>query len=159
MSETVSDADFLLNTRGKGEDLGAWVVSAAYSRDGKAAAFALADGTLRVIPASDLAGDWARVEVHDGACLSMVPDVTSGFLSGGDDGLVARIGTDGTVEEFARLGTMKWVDHVAAHPDGLRAASVGSGNGAPRIAATRTSGAAMRRTPTVSPTPASGWPI
>ncbi len=125
MSETVSDADFLLNTRGKGEDLGAWVVSAAYSRDGKAAAFALADGTLRVIPASDLAGDWARVEVHDGACLSMVPDVTSGFLSGGDDGLVARIGTDGTVEEFARLGTMKWVDHVAAHPDGLRAASVG----------------------------------
>ena len=31
---------------------------------------------------------------------------------------------DGTVEEIAQLGAMKWVEHVAAHDSGLRAASV-----------------------------------
>ncbi|MBC9177068.1 WD40 repeat domain-containing protein [Pseudoroseomonas ludipueritiae] len=125
MSETVSDADFLLTSRGKGDELGAWVIGAAFSRDGKAAAFALGDGTMRIASTTDITGEWNKVEVHDGACLSMVPDVSSGFLSGGDDGLVARVANDGKVDEFAKLGTMKWVDNVAAHPDGLRAASVG----------------------------------
>jgi WD40 repeat protein len=125
MSETVTDADFLLTHRGKGEDLDAWVVGAAFSRDGKAAAFALGDGTLRVASADDMAGDWKRVEAHDGACLSMVPDIANGFLTGGDDGRMVRTANDGSVEQLANLGAMKWVDCVASHPDGLRAASVG----------------------------------
>lgn len=125
MSETVNDADFLLSSRGKGEDLGAWVVGATFSRDGKAAAFALGDGTLRLASTAELTGEWKRVEAHDGACLSMVADVASGFLTGGDDGQLLRTANDGSTEVIANLGTMKWVDHVAAHPDGLRAASVG----------------------------------
>jgi WD40 repeat protein len=125
MSETVSDADFLLSQRGQGNDLGAWVVGAAFSRDGKAAAFALGDGTLRLANPAAMASEWSSVTVHDGACLSLVPDVASGFLTGGDDGAMVRTTNDGTVEILAKLGAMKWVDHVASHPDGLRAASVG----------------------------------
>jgi WD40 repeat protein len=125
MSETVSDADFLFAQRGHGLDLDAWVVGAVFSRDGRAAAFALGDGTLRLASTAEIGADWARVEAHDGACLSLVQDVGQGFLTGGDDGRMVRTGTDGTVEELAKLGAMKWVDHVAAHPDGLRAASVG----------------------------------
>jgi WD40 repeat protein len=125
MSETVTDADFLLTHRGKAEDLDAWVVGAAFSRDGKSVAFALGDGTLRLASTGDITGDWRRVEAHEGACLSMVADVASGFLTGGDDGRMVRTASDGAVEELANLGAMKWVDCVASHPDGLRAASVG----------------------------------
>jgi Ni2+-binding GTPase involved in maturation of urease and hydrogenase len=64
-------------------------------------------------------------EAHDGACLSMVPDIANGFLTGGDDGRMVRTANDGSVEQLANLGAMKWVDCVASHPDGLRAASVG----------------------------------
>ena len=51
-----------------------------------------------------------------------------------------------------------WRMAIRAAPAVLRSASSGSANDAPRIAATRTCGASMRRTVTVSPTPASGWP-
>lgn len=125
MSETVSDDDFLLSQRGASHDLGAWVMGAVFSRDGKAAGFALGDGSVRIAQTADIGGDWARAEAHDGSCLEMVADISSGFLSGGDDGRLVRTANDGTLEEIANLGAMKWVDHVAAHPDGLRAASVG----------------------------------
>ncbi|MBO1080694.1 WD40 repeat domain-containing protein [Roseomonas haemaphysalidis] len=125
MSETVSDDDFLLSQRGSSHDLGAWVMGAVFSRDGKAAGFALGDGSVRIAQTAEIGGDWARAEAHDGSCLEMVADIASGFLSGGDDGRLVRTANDGTVEEIANLGAMKWVDHVAAHPDGLRAASVG----------------------------------
>ncbi|MFC7607809.1 hypothetical protein [Teichococcus aestuarii] len=47
---SVEDADFLLSTRGAGHELGAWVVSAAFGRDGQGAAFGLGDGTLHGRP-------------------------------------------------------------------------------------------------------------
>ena len=125
MSETVSDDDFLLASRGSSHDLGAWVMGAVFSRDGKAAGFALGDGSVRIAQSAAIGGDWVRAEAHDGSCLDMVADIASGFLTGGDDGRLVRTGNDGAVEEIANLGAMKWVDHVAAHPDGLRAASVG----------------------------------
>jgi hypothetical protein len=46
MSETDTDADFLLTQRGKGQ-LGAWVIGIAFPRR-PLAAFGLGDGTLRV---------------------------------------------------------------------------------------------------------------
>jgi WD40 repeat protein len=69
--------------------------------------------------------------------LSLVPDIAGGALSGGDDGRLLRVAADGAVTEIAKLGAMKWVEHVAAHPSGVRAASVGKalhlfdGKGAP----------------------------
>lgn len=120
-------ADFLLDTRGTGRELGAWVVGAAFSRDGAACAFALGDGTLRLARPADRTGDWATAAAHEGgAVLDLCQDGTAdGFLSGGDDGRLVRTGTDGAVAEVAKLGAMKWVEHVAAHESGLRAASVG----------------------------------
>ncbi len=121
-----ADADFLLDSRGTGRDLGAWVVGAAFV--GGTCGFSLGDGTLRLARVADMAGEWAAAEAHPGgACLALAPDpAAGGFLSGGDDGrLVLVAARDGAVTEIARLGAMKWVEQVAAHEAGLRAASVG----------------------------------
>ena len=120
----VSEADFLLAARGTSRELGAWVASAVFGRDGESLGFALADGTLHLTAPGRMEQDWARIALHDGAVLSAVPDCRDGILSGGDDGRLLRVAPDGTVSEIARFGS-KWIDHVAAHPAGVRAASVG----------------------------------
>lgn len=126
MSATgLDEADALLRTRGVWGDLGAWVIGATFGRDGQGCFIALGDGSVRLARLDTKAEDWVNLPVHDGACLSMVADGVSGVISGGDDGRLMRVGADGAVSEIARLGTMKWVDHVAAHPSGLRAAAVG----------------------------------
>jgi WD40 repeat protein len=121
MSET-GDADFLLSARGRSQELGAWVVGLAFDRSG-ACGFGLGDGTLRIAPPGG--AEWLTAEAHDGAVLSLVADAKDGFLTGGDDGRLVRTDAAGTVAEIAALGAMKWVEHVAAHEGGLRAASVG----------------------------------
>ncbi len=117
-------SDFLLDERGAGHELGAWVVSAAFGRDGSLG-FALGDGTLHIAKPRDLTAAWTKAEAHDGACLAMVADCRDGYLSGGDDGKLMRVAPDGTLTEIANLGAMKWVEQVAAHEAGVRAASVG----------------------------------
>lgn len=126
MSNTTT-ADFLLDSRGTGRALGAWVVGAAFARNGAACAFALGDGTLRLARPAAMADDWTTAEEHPGgACLALAADGNpTGFLTGGDDGRLVASGADGAVQEIAQLGAMKWVEHVAAHEVGLRAASVG----------------------------------
>jgi WD40 repeat protein len=105
---------FLLETRGKSKDLGAFVVGAGFDRTGGVAAFALGDGTLRLADPTDPA-EWRSVDVHDGAALTLAPDcVTGSFLTGGDDGTFRRVGGDGTVVTLGGFG-MKWVEHVASH--------------------------------------------
>jgi WD40 repeat protein len=121
----VAEADFLLEQRGTGRELGAWVVGAVFGREGRTAAFALSDGTVHLVNPAEHAGEWARIEAHDGAALSLAPDCMDGLLSGGDDGKLLRIAPDGTTEVVAGFGTMKWVDHVTTHASGLRAAAVG----------------------------------
>jgi WD40 repeat protein len=118
-------AEFLLNTRGVSRELGAWVVGTAFGRDGTSAGFGLGDGTVHLARPRAMTGDWARVEAHEGASLDFCADAKDGFLSGGDDGRLVRVAPDGTVTELASYGAMKWVEHVAAHEAGLRAASVG----------------------------------
>jgi WD40 repeat protein len=116
MSQTT--ADFLIESRGRAQELGAWVVGIAFGREGRSCAFALGDGTVR------LAEGWQSVTAHDGACLAIAPDAQDGVITGGDDGRLMRVAPDGTATQIAAFGS-KWVDHVAAHESGLRAAAVG----------------------------------
>ena len=124
MSQTA--AQFLLETRGTQRELDAFVVATCFDRSGATVAYALGDGTLRLVPLADRE-NWRSIEVHDGAALSLAPDATStGFISGGDDGTFRRAGADmTTVADFRS----KWVEHVASHPGekgkGLLACAVG----------------------------------
>ncbi len=126
MSQTADP--FLLSSRGVSQDLGAFVVAARFSRDGRTAGFALGDGTVRLAQMPDL-NAWSSATVHDGAILDFAPDPTGdGFISGGDDGALKRLTAGGTASEVASFG-MKWVEHVATYPvdkmKGLLAASAG----------------------------------
>ncbi len=115
MSET-AEHDFLFASRGDGRELGAYVVAVDFCRATGAAGFGLGDGSVHIGPA------FTAHQAHKGAVLSLCADVTSGFLTGGDDGKLAHTGTESTV--LADYGS-RWVEHVAAHPEGVRAASVG----------------------------------
>jgi WD40 repeat protein len=116
----IAPADFLLAQRGRADELDAWVVAAAWD-SGNRLAFALADGTLRL---AAVQGEWRSIAAHDGAILSACADAREGFLSGGDDGKLVRTAADGSTTTIADFKG-RWVDHVAAHESGLRAAAVG----------------------------------
>jgi len=119
---------FLVEQRGTRRDLGAFIVAARFDRAGSLLAFALGDGTLRLVDPAD-AATWREVAVHDGAVLALAPDtVPGGFVSGGDDGRARRISGDATMSDLGVFG-MKWVEQVATHPaernKGLIACGVG----------------------------------
>ncbi len=125
MSATMHEADALLANRGVSHSLDAWVMGVAFGAEGTTAAFALGDGTLRLADPDDLKAPWHSIAVHDGAARAILPDCADGFLTGGDDGRFCRVAPDGAVTQIAALGAMKWVEHLAAHPAGVRAAAVG----------------------------------
>ncbi len=92
------------------------VSACAFSRDGAVAAFALGDGHVRCLPSDATAAEMPIGEpVHQGAVLTLAADPAGdGFVSGGDDGRLLRLGRDGAVSELAsRKG--KWIDHIATH--------------------------------------------
>jgi WD40 repeat protein len=127
MSQTI-DPGFLLKSRGVSRDLEAFVVAARFSRDGRRAGFALGDGTVRIVPVG-APEDWISATAHDGAVLDFAADPTGdGFISGGDDGKLNRVGADGVVSTVGNFGG-KWVEHVATFAldkgKGLIAASAG----------------------------------
>jgi WD40 repeat protein len=114
MSETTT-ANFLIDHRGVTRELGAFVVAARFDRAGRTVAFALGDGTLRLVDLADRE-TWREVAVHDGATLALASDAGArGFVSGGDDGAFRRVAADDSVSDIARFG-MKWVEQVASHP-------------------------------------------
>jgi WD40 repeat protein len=126
MSQTADP--FLLHSRGVSQDLGAYVVAARFSRDGRTAGFALGDGTVRLARLPDLT-EWTSTTVLDGAVLDFATDPTGdGFISAGDDGVLNRVTASGEVSNVASFG-MKWVEHVATYAldkgKGLIAASAG----------------------------------
>ncbi len=127
MAESTT-ARFLVEIHGVRRDLGAFVVAARFDRAARIAAFALGDGTLRLV---DLAEPetWREVAVHDGAALALAPDTApGGFVSGGDDGRFRRVGADGALADLAGFG-MKWVEQAASFSGergkGLIACAVG----------------------------------
>ncbi len=124
MSGTTKRASFRVETQGTERELGAFVVSAKFSGDGRILAFALGDGTVRLVAMADL-GTWNTVEAHDGGILALAADAQpTGFVTGGDDGKLRRIGADGAVSDLGQFG-MKWVEQVATHASGVIAAGVG----------------------------------
>ena len=82
-----------------------------------------AEGGLQLMPGAAPPPPVTRLRVHEGACLALARDPAGGFLSGGEDGLLAHTTGDGTV---TRLHTYagRWVDLVAAS-GGVRACAVG----------------------------------
>jgi len=128
MSQT-KKAEFLVETRGVQRLLDAFVVAARFSRDGRTLAFAMGDGTARLVSVADPSEDWRSVTIHDGAVLSFARDTSaSGFVSGGDDGKLRRIASAGETADIASFG-MKWVEQLATfaldNGKGLIAAGVG----------------------------------
>ena len=117
-------ARFRVETQGIERELGAFIIGARFSNDGKTLAFALGDGTVRLVAMAN-PDTWNTVEVHDGGILAIAADAhAGGFVSGGDDGKLRRIAADGSVSDIAQFG-MKWVEQVATHASGLVAAGVG----------------------------------
>jgi len=81
--------------------------------------FALADGVVH-----RLDGGHKWVEAHDGL-LCAAPDLDGRKLfTGGEDGRVGAVASDGSMEEVANIGR-KWVTSVAAGPRGAVAWSSG----------------------------------
>jgi WD40 repeat protein len=97
---------------------GAYVVEAVFLDE--TAAFALGDGTVRLV---DDAGE-RSVSVHAGAILAATATPDGKLLTGGDDGRVALSEAAGTVETVAER-PRKWIDMVAAGPDGAVAFASG----------------------------------
>ncbi len=115
--------DTLLEQRGATHSFDAFVVALAV--DEVVAAFALGDGTVRLVPLADPLRA-VTVAAHEGACLALSVDaVPGGFLSGGDDGRLRRIAEDGATTLAEWPG--RWVEHVLAVAGsvGWRAAAVG----------------------------------
>jgi WD40 repeat protein len=98
---------------------GAFVVEAAFLGD--TAVFALGDGTVRLVngPAAE------SVAAHSGAILSAAP-MRDGkaLITGGDDGRAALVDAKGAVSVVAER-PRKWIDHVAAGPNGAVAYASG----------------------------------
>jgi WD40 repeat protein len=78
-------------------------------------AFALGDGRIAAI---DLPGGEPRfIPVHRGSCLSLAAHPAGGFISGGDDGLLAYTAPGGTVDEITRAKG-QWLEHMTCAADG-----------------------------------------
>jgi WD40 repeat protein len=98
--------------------LGAFVVEAGFL--GEAPAFALGDGTVRIV-GGEAAG---TVKAHRGAILAAAVTGDGRMLTGGDDGVVALTDSAGAVAPVAER-PKKWIDHVAVGPNGAVAFSAG----------------------------------
>jgi hypothetical protein len=119
------------------------VAAVVWSRDGCVAAFALGDGAVALARAEWEGGPEAReraagglevhpptvpnppvsrVLAHQGPCRALVAQPGGGFLSGGEDGRVVRIGFDGSTDAGTRPAA-RGIDLLAAGPGGWAYAS------------------------------------
>lgn len=99
-------------------DFEGFVETAAFLKDEPA--FALADGTVR-FPA----GGERVVEAHEGGLTTARYDpFARRLITGGEDGRVVAVASDGGHEELASIGA-KWIAAVAAGPQGAVGFSTG----------------------------------
>src|SRR6185436_109240 len=99
---------------------GAYVVAAV--ANGRLFGLSFGDGFVRLIDSETPDGKPVEAEAHKCASLCLSADIDKGaFLSGGDDGKLARVAPVGTLETIAEHKG-RWVEHVASHTgSGLRA--------------------------------------
>ena len=101
---------------------------------GKTAVFALAEEAV-LLAAHD--GSEQRVTVHAGGILASAGD-RARVVTGGDDGKVMAVDAHGQTSVVGEDPKRRWIDHVAAGPDGAVAWSAGksafarTGKGEPR---------------------------
>ncbi|MBM3528195.1 MAG: WD40 repeat domain-containing protein [Alphaproteobacteria bacterium] len=88
---------------------------------GSTAAFVLGEEALLLVEGKS---EPRRVAVHEGGILSSACDGTW-VVSGGDDGKVFVTGESGETRPVATDAKRRWIDHVAAGPDGAVAWSAG----------------------------------
>jgi WD40 repeat protein len=88
---------------------------------GQHAAFVLGEETVLLVAAD---GAEQRVAAHAGGILSAAGNTTH-VVTAGDDGRVVVTGSDGKAETLATDEKRRWIDHVAAGPDGAVAWSAG----------------------------------
>jgi hypothetical protein len=98
---------------------GAGVVGAHFLGD--TAVLVLGEEALILAPR---AGEPRTVAAHDGAILCSSADADR-IVTGGDDGKVVATGADGERSVIATDAKGRWIDHVAAGPNGVVAWSAG----------------------------------
>ncbi len=118
--------DTLLAERGRTRSIEAHVVACAFDRAGATVGFGTAEGGLHLLGRRGEAG-WQDVAAHDGSLLCLAP-LGHGFVSGGDDGVLARtLSTGGDAAPLGRFGG-RWVERCVTFEDGratVVAAAVG----------------------------------
>jgi WD40 repeat protein len=121
MSETTSTAPNTPSVveRTRAVAAGAPVVAVHFL--GRTAAFVLGEECVLLVPNK---GDEKRLTVHGGGILSAASDGKR-VLTGGDDGKVFATDAKGKIQPIATDGKSRWIDHVAAGPDGAVAWSAG----------------------------------
>ena len=100
-------------------DAGAPVVAVKFL--GRTAAFVLGEETVLLVPDQ---GDEQRVAAHSGGILAAASD-GGRLITGGDDGKVVATSPEGETVTVATDDKHRWIDHVAAGPDGAVAWSAG----------------------------------
>ena len=104
--------------------LPAQINALAANASGTHGAASLGDGSIALFTLDDTPPDPRILQAHDGVSLSLAP-CGDGFVSGGDDGRIVRLLPDAEPQILAQHKG-KWIDHVAATPDGnLIAAAIG----------------------------------
>jgi hypothetical protein len=122
---------------------GARAVGAAWSGDGSMAGFGLADGTavlaraewqggpqvrrraggsVEATPPADPSPPVTRLRIHEEGCLALIADTEGGFLTGGADGKLMRLGRDGKTNPLP-ASPGRPVNLVASGHGGWRAAA------------------------------------
>jgi WD40 repeat protein len=105
--------------RTRAVEAGAVVIDAYFL--GRTAVLVLGEEALLLVPET---GEPQRVMVHGGAILSSACGGDR-ILTGGDDGKVVAADTAGAVEVVAADESLRWIDRVAAGPEGAVAWSAG----------------------------------
>jgi WD40 repeat protein len=82
-------------------------------------------GGAELVPACAQPPDVARIAVHEGACVALAVDPDGGFLSGGEDGQLARVQADGVIDTLARFGAVPAAP-IASGAGGWRVCGAGS---------------------------------
>ena len=98
---------------------GAPVVAAHFL--GRTAALVLGEEAVLLVPDK---GEEQRLALHGGGILSAATDNVS-VITGGDDGKVFSTDAKGESRLVATDAKRRWIDHVAAGPDGAVAWSAG----------------------------------